>query len=98
MAVRFDPIEVFFWAVYLVVGLIGLGIEYLREGYLSKGALISFAVYIGSMTVGQMLAGFHERQNKILDGLEKLKSQNEAMKGQIQGLEKSLDNIERAAR
>lgn len=98
MAKYFDPIEVFFWVLFLICGLVGVGVEYFAKGHLTKDTGQWFLVYMGSVTASQVLAKFHEKQNAIQDGIEKLKSQMEAMKEQIQGLEKSLDNIERAAR
>jgi hypothetical protein len=61
-----DPIEVFFWVLYLIAGLVGIGVEYLIEGHLTKDTGIWFLVYMASMTIGQVLAKFHEKQNAIL--------------------------------
>jgi hypothetical protein len=98
MAKHFEPVEIFFSAIYLLVGMVGLGIEYLHEGRLSKDVIILFAVYMASIIAGQALARFDDKQDKIQDGIETLKSQNVEFGNRLKTIEKSLGDLEKAAR
>jgi len=98
MSDRIEPVEVLFLVIYLVIGLVAIGVEYLSEGHLSKDSGIIFVVWMVSVLVGSLLMKVQEKQDSVRDGINKLKEQNERILEQLKNMEKSLNNGESKTR